>query len=399
LARLRLYQAEAFDPLTDEVWNAARVGDAIREIVSDTDAALRGPRLLWQADDEDRQQATSPLKEVYAGAAGVLWALEELRRRGHAESRLHLSELALCSLERFRARPDLARHVALPEPRGSSLLCGETGILLVAWRLAPSADLADDLLARVRANLTNDADEVMWGTPGTLLAAEAMCTWTGDARWRDAWHETADVLWSRRHEDGLWRQFGGDYAYLGPVHGLVGNVRALTALLDDERRIRLERETAAILERAAVEEHGLVNWPPGDRAELASRDGSIRLQWCHGAPGIVATAGGYLPEPLLLGAGDLVWRAGAHGAEKGSSLCHGTAGNGYALLEVFARTGDEQWLERARRFAAHALGQARRERTERGRGRYSLFTGDLGVALFAADCLDATNRFPLLRTW
>ncbi len=61
--------------------------------------------------------------------------------------------------------------IQLPKPRESSLLCGETGILLVAWRLAPSAELADILLERVRANVTNEADEVMWGTPGTLIAA------------------------------------------------------------------------------------------------------------------------------------------------------------------------------------------------------------------------------------
>ena len=50
--------------------------------------------------------------------------------------------------------------------RESSLLFGETGILLVALRLAPSAELADDLHARVRANVANEAEEVMWGAPG-----------------------------------------------------------------------------------------------------------------------------------------------------------------------------------------------------------------------------------------
>lgn len=82
--------------------------------------------------------------------------------------------------------------------------------------------------------------------------------------------------------------------------------------------------------------------------------------------------------------------------EKGGGLCHGTAGNGYALLEAFDRTGDELWLERARRFAVHALEQVVRARTELGRGRYSLFTGDIGAALFAADCLDSRTAFPIL---
>jgi lantibiotic modifying enzyme len=128
------------------------------------------------------------------------------------------------------------------------------------------------------------------------------------------------------------------------------------------------------------------------------RDGEIRLQWCHGAPGVVATAP-YLDEELLLAGAELVWQAGAHRDEKGAGLCHGTAGNGYALLKTFERTGDERWLARAQRFALHALHQAERLRTAAGRGRYSLFTGDVGVALFASSCLEAQARFPVLDGW
>ena len=88
------------------------------------------------------------------------FALDVLRRRGHAETTLDLGDLALRNLERFRERPDFIKGMRLPEPAESSLLCGEAGILLVAWRLAPSAQLADDLHAAVRANVANDVDEV-----------------------------------------------------------------------------------------------------------------------------------------------------------------------------------------------------------------------------------------------
>ncbi len=100
-----LYRPDAFEPLTDEQWDVDRVRDAIREIVADTDSALRGPKLLWSADDWDRWQATSPMKNLYVGTAGVLWALDELRRLDHAETRLDLAELALGNLELFRTRP------------------------------------------------------------------------------------------------------------------------------------------------------------------------------------------------------------------------------------------------------------------------------------------------------
>ena len=75
---------------------------------------------------------------------------------------------------------------------------------------------------------------------------------------------------------------------------------------------------------------------------------------------MVATAAPYLDEELLLAGAELTWRAGAHREEKGAGLCHGTSGNGYALLKTFERTGDERWLERARSFAVHALAQAER---------------------------------------
>jgi hypothetical protein len=68
----------------------------------------------------------------------------------------------------------------------------------------------------------------------------------------------------------------------------------------------------------------------------------------------------------------------------------------HAFLKAFERTGDERWLERARRFAVHALAQVRRGRAARGRGRYSLWTGDMGVALYAADCLDSRTAYPIV---
>jgi lantibiotic modifying enzyme len=390
-----LYRPEAFEPLTDEPWAEQRASSAIRAIVADADDALRGPRLLWKADEWDRWHGTSPMKNLYVGAAGVLWALEELRGRGHAETRLDLADLATRTLELFRARPDYMKGMKLPEPRESSLFNGETGILLVAWRLAPSDELADDLYGRVRANVDNEAEEVMWGTPGTLIAAQAMLAWTGEERWRDAWHESAEALWGRRDGEGFWTQrlYGHEVRSLTPPHGLVGNVQALLPLLDEERRGQLKRQTNELLARTAVVEDGLANWPPRERPELPGPDGQIRVQWCAGAPGIVIAAAEYLDEELLLAGAELAWQAGPPGMEKGPGICHGTAGNGYAFLKVFERTGDERWLDRARRFAMHALGQV-----ERRPGRYSLWTGDAGVALFAADCLEGRSRYPILES-
>ena len=391
-----LYQPEHFEPLTEEPWDEARVRDAIGGIVADADAAFHADG-LWPAHEWDGWQAALPMKNLYAGAAGVVWALDELRRLGHAETTMDLGAAALRALELWRAEPDFLAGEARPQPEESALFLGESGILLVACRLAPSTELADDLLARVRANVANHAEDIFWGTPGTLLAAAAMRDRTGEERFAEAARESAQALARRRDGDGLWtqRHYGDDVRSYGAPHGLVGNVSALLHV-EDERNAALVRETAALLARAAVLEDGFATWPLGHGRGLEARDGEIRLQWCGGAPGIVIAAAPYLDEELLLAGAELVWHAGPHSLEKGAGICHGTAGNGYALLKAFARTGDERWLERARRFAVHALGQVERLRAEHGRGRYALWTGDVGVALFAAGCLAADARYPVL---
>jgi hypothetical protein len=43
-----------------------------------------------------------------------------------------------------------------------------------------------------------------------------------------------------------------------------------------------------------------------------------------------------------------------------------------------------------------AAADAERRRLERGRGRYSLYTGDLGVAMLMHACLEGDSSFPFL---
>jgi hypothetical protein len=388
-----LYRPEAFEPLTDAEWDERRVRIAIREIVSDAEQAYRGDRLQWRADKWDSWHATSPMKDLYVGTAGVVWALDRLQARGHAETSLDLAAIAVQALELFRAKPDYVKLPAFrpPEPRDSSLFLGEAGILLVAWRLARDEGLADDLYTRVRANVDNPAEEVMWGSPGTLIAAKAMLDSTGDDRWRNAWNESAEGLLARRDGDGLWTQrlYGSTHRSLTPPHGFAGIARVL--------RLGGEPLTDAgeVARRAAVVENGRVNWPSrAGVAGLTGTDGKVRLQWCSGAPGIVIALADDLDEDLLLAAAETIWQAGPFGDEKGTSICHGTAGNGFALLKTFQRTGDELWLERARRFAVHALRQV-----ERMPPRHSLFTGGLGAAVFAARCVEERADYPVVDSW
>jgi lantibiotic modifying enzyme len=372
-----LYAPELHEPLTDVQWDAEYARSAIRAIVADADRAYNG-EAFWPAEEWDAFEASLPLTDLFVGAAGVVWALDRLRRDGHAETALDLGSAARRALERRREEigpPSSDR----PTRARSSLFNGETGVAFVAWLLEPSDELATALLALVRENIGNETNELMWGVPGTLLVARVLHARTREERWRAAVEESERALRDEREVDGLWTQtlYGHSSRMLGPIHGFVGNVAALGDVTG----------AAEILEQTALVQDGHANWPP----EVGS-ESKPRLQWCHGAPGIITTAGDYLDEELLLAGAELVWSAGPpHAEEKGAGLCHGTAGNGYALLKTFERTGDEKWLERARAFAMHALAQV-----ERLPPRYSLFTGGVGAALYVADCLDARACFPIV---
>ena len=43
-----------------------------------------------------------------------------------------------------------------------------------------------------------------------------------------------------------------------------------------------------------------------------------------------------------------------------------------------------------------AIAQIREARAETGRGRYSLWTGDIGAAIYLWDCLTAKPLFPTI---
>ena len=362
-----LFRAAEHEPLVAAEWDEARVEEAIRTIVADAEAAFDGERWPFHPADEPDDSPNT----IYLGVAGMAWALHEL---GSTD----WDEAVFGALERYRRKPDGGEQWAY----APGYLAGECGIALVGYRLTGDADLADRLHGLVLANLADEWHELLWGATGSLLAAEAMLAWTGEQRWEEAWEALADGLEAARDADGLWTQERLDARYVGVGHGFAGNQRALAN--------RRPVEVDAVLARHALRDCTLANWPPAEGAPPEQ----IRVQWCHGAPGIVAALGDLMDEELALAGGNLTWRAGP--LAKGSNLCHGTAGNAYAFLVLHERTGDELWLDRARAFALHAIGQVERERAALGRGRYSLFTGDIGVALFLRHLLDGRHRFPLL---
>ena len=126
------------------------------------------------------------------------------------------------------------------------------------------------------------------GLSGHDLAARACGL---EAEWRDG-AELLCARWDESSEMWYGELYGGPQNYLGPAHGFAGNVHALRGFVDDEV---LRARVARLLTRTAWRGDGLVNWPPRD-GPASEEAAKVRVQWCHGAPGIVTTLGDLMPS-------------------------------------------------------------------------------------------------------
>lgn len=239
-----------------------------------------------------------------------------------------------------------------------------------------------------------------------MLIALTLFAETGEARWASLVRASAQALDDAFHPDEalgarIWTQdlYGAKTRFLGAVHGFAGNAFALNrarALLTAKDWETWRGELTESFAACAVRQGPVANWPPKLDPPADGTASPLLVQHCHGAAGMVTSLAD-LDAPiddLLVAGGEMTWRAGP--LRKGSNLCHGTAGNGYAFLKLFQRTGYQIWLDRARAFAMHALAQSETQAASLGRRRYSLWTGDLGLACYLWDCLQAKARFPTL---
>jgi hypothetical protein len=371
-----LWREAEHESLTSVTWDEGRAEEAVTMIVAEAEHSVED--CVWPVHPKDQEMGGCPLTSLYLGSAGMVWALHSLGSRVDAEA------MILRALARYRAEPDFGAMA-----RAASLWMGEAGILVVAHLLGAGAGEEDRLRALIDQNREHSTWELMWGSPGTTIGARA-------AGLESDWRRSAQTLWETWDErSDLWTQnlYGQTAQILGPAHGFAGNVHALRGLVGDDE---LAARVANALQATAIVEDGLVNWPPSAEPPVGF-EFPIRVQWCHGAPGILATLGELTPRDLAIGAGQLIWRAGP--LRKGAGLCHGTAGNGFALLKLHELTGEALWLDRARSFAMHALGQVERERALTGRGRFTLWTGDAGVALFLRACREARAGVPTIDWW
>ena len=243
----------------------------------------------------------------------------------------------------------------------------------------------------------------MWGSPGTLLAALFLFERTGSRAGPICFAPRAAAPFRARVVGGaplrLWTQhlYGRESSYLDAVHGFVATALPLIRgrHLLDAAEWEAWQARSSKRSRAPPTGRAQANW----RAQLnASPAPSRRLvQFCHGAPGFVVCLAG-LPstelDALLLAAGETTWAAGPldqglqpvpwHRRQRLRFPQAASAQRRSALARAGARL----------RHARHR--QTERDAERYGQGRYSLWTGDLGFAIYLWDCLRAEAQFPTL---
>lgn len=380
-----LFEKERHVTLEERKWNESIVRCSIREIIDST----------IQTYSETNLWSKEARKSLYFGATGTLWGL------------IKVSDFLEVKLPfRFRETTELLYSTYLKSPDTKevvpSFFLGESGILLLKLKYHYNKKDADRLYKICHENIQNPTLETLWGAPGTMLAAFHMLCFNKDDRWVKIINDSADFLIttlksSIRNGEKIWEQdlYGRQVHYVGAGHGYFGNfyplLKCIKYLKQEDQNFILENvcETTKAL---AIENSGFVNWP----ATLTQKKAKSPLvQWCHGAPGIINCLIDFPKnydkefELLLSKAGELVWKAGP--LTKGVGLCHGTDGNGYTFLQLFKRTGDIVWLERARAFAMDAINHRKND--------FSLFTGDIGLAVYLMSCITKEELFPALDTF
>lgn len=227
-----------------------------------------------------------------------------------------------------------------------------------------------------RASTLLGASILLDALPATETAVEGELRAFGDRAMREIWSQLA----------GAERVGKGDIEYLGIAHGWAGLLYAtLTwcAVAHAAAPNDAERRLDELAMMALPSGRGL-EWPwilgqPGDPPTMSG--------WCNGSCGYVflwTLAHRVLRNPryldLAVGAAWNSWES----RDSASTLCCGLAGRGYALLNLYRATGERVWVDRARRLCARASGDSVEYRDY----HHSLYKGELGVAVLAADITD-----------
>ena len=230
---------------------------------------------------------------LYHGAAGISWALGEL------DPGLIDREVVDALETRIVAEPDA------PDFAAQGVWLGVAGTLAVAERHWPDPARRDRLAGLARASSTRRRFEV-FGHPGHMALAAQLHARTGEERWAEIWSSGARRLldeWRYDEAIGAWfwtQRFGARRRPLSePRMGWSGTCTCCfeVALLPAAERRDVESRAVETLSRLAVVEDDRANWPTAAGGSMTAND-RIRVQWCHGAAGVLISLWDLAPTTM-----------------------------------------------------------------------------------------------------
>jgi len=230
--------------------------------------------------------------------------------------------------------------------------------------------------------------DIAFGRAGLLLgcslALEALPPGFEDEPLRAVGHRLRDSLWTDlRRQPALSKS--SELRSLGAAHGWAGYLFALLRWSEASATAPppgLDERLDQLAALGSPSGRGL-RWPfePGG----PTPDSALAASWCNGAAGHVhlwTLAHKQLSDESYARLAEMAaWSAYEGQAPAPGDLCCGLAGRAYALLSLYQHIGDPLWLARARALAEHAVRIVSIESLRRN----SLYKGDIGVALLAAD--------------
>jgi hypothetical protein len=188
-----LYDPARHEPLIAISWDEALVRKTIKHIVADAEEHFT-PKRYWLTHPLDASGAESLnqiLTPLYFGACGVIWALHYLQSVGA----VHLSKSYINDLDSLLTQNRIWLGDSYEQERASYLM-GDTPVHMLSFWDNPAIEVRETLDALIAGNLDHSARELMWGSPGTLLAALFLYERTGESRWTELFQLTAAKLWS-----------------------------------------------------------------------------------------------------------------------------------------------------------------------------------------------------------
>jgi hypothetical protein len=401
-----LYNKTLHEKLTTKPWSVDRVQKTIFKITQSSLDAFDGQN-FWPVhpDLTESYKLKSPIGCLWFGAAGTIAALNQLQafipELSHYDVLPYLSKLWPLQQQSLA---ELNKAMPIEQDIPGYLL-GEAGINYLNYKLTGKQCYLDRLKINVRENISNPAKEFMLGQSGTMLIACFLYQATQDNEWISLFRRSANSLFSawkydKARDIHIWLQtlYGGDSINLGLVHGVGGNIFALTKgfkWLTQEQQRKLIERAEKVIKNTAIVDGKYANWLPCYNKMWPGGDTPF-LQICHGSPSMVLSFSDlwkYLDNPtqeLLIKGANLVWQAGP--LVKPWGICHGTAGNGWTFLKMAHLTGDDRWLMKAKQFAMHAIEQSNAMVAQYGQLRTDLWCGDLGLALYLQACLSGSHE-------